>query len=155
MSGAGIANAGTLTLSDDTVTGNKTTLSGGGIYNTGMLTALDSTISNNQAAWGAGIANTGTLDVEDSTFSGNTALGNNGQKWIRTASRAPGGGGGASALAAPCSTSAAAPPRSLTARSPATRRKVGNGATSFPSEGPGYRGPEGGATSGVRLHRGR
>ncbi|WP_020476610.1 Ig-like domain-containing protein, partial [Zavarzinella formosa] len=92
VSGAGIYNAGTLTLANDAVTGNMTTLSGGGIYNIGTLTVLDSSVSNNSAAWGGGIANTGTLDIERTTFSGNTAIGNNGSNGQ---SITGGGGGGA------------------------------------------------------------
>ena len=94
VSGAGIANAGNLTLADDSITGNTATLEGGGIWNTGSLAVVDSTISNNRAVWGAGIANSGTLDVERSTIWNNTAVGNNG----KSGTNAGGGGGGGGGL---------------------------------------------------------
>ncbi len=103
VSGSGIANAGTLTLTDDTVTGNTTILNGGGVYNTGMLTVIDCSITNNSAAIGVGIFNGGTLDVERSTFSGNTAVGNNGNKGPASEFRCRQAAGRDSA--APCSNS--------------------------------------------------
>ncbi len=73
--GGGIFNAGTLTVTDSTITGNVAS-SGGGIDNTGTLTVTDSTISDNEATSSAaacGIANEsgGTLTVTDSTISDN------------------------------------------------------------------------------------
>jgi predicted outer membrane repeat protein len=62
--GGGIDNAGALTLTVCTVTGN-TSGSGGGIYNTGTLTVLgDSVLSRNSATNGGGIYNTGTVTVQ-------------------------------------------------------------------------------------------
>jgi hypothetical protein len=98
--GGGIANAGTLTLSNSTVTGNAAYYEGtfdfpayapgGGIYNgnnsgTAVLTIINSTISGNWAGGdGGGIANGfsnyitgygegpgGTVTVSNSTVSGN------------------------------------------------------------------------------------
>jgi hypothetical protein len=82
--GGAIDNAGTLSITSSTVTGNNavsvmgqsTTGSGGAIQNetTGMLTISGSTFSNNDAAAAAGaINNLGTVLITDSTFSGNQA----------------------------------------------------------------------------------
>jgi predicted outer membrane repeat protein len=56
--GGGIRNAGTLTLTDVTVSGN-TAPSGGGIANTGTMTLTDVTVSGNTAPSGGGIVNGG------------------------------------------------------------------------------------------------
>jgi hypothetical protein len=85
--GGGIANSGTLFLTDTTVSGNTAaggairSGQGGGIYNagTGSLTLTRSTVSGNTAtssyleADGAGIVNEGVLRLDRSTVSGNTA----------------------------------------------------------------------------------
>lgn len=80
--GAGIYNAGTLTLTRVTITDNTATSlgtgSGGGIYSTGTLTVEDSLISGNAATGtsggsGAGITNTGTLTITNTTIRANTA----------------------------------------------------------------------------------
>ncbi len=78
--GAGINNAGTLTLDTTTVSGNSATGSGGGINNTGSLTLGDgATISGNTATSGGGINNTGTLVLGDSAaITGNSASGSGG-----------------------------------------------------------------------------
>ena len=69
----GIANAGTLTVTNSTIDNNL----GGGIDNTGTMTVTNSTIDNNGAAvsgfLGGGIDNTGTMTVTDCTLSGNSA----------------------------------------------------------------------------------
>jgi hypothetical protein len=80
-SGGGIGNAGTLTISYTTVSGNTATGSwsngGGGIYNSGMLVMADSKISDNLGAFygdfGGGIYNAGTVILTNCTISGNTA----------------------------------------------------------------------------------
>jgi len=82
--GGGINNAGTLMVSNSTLTGNAASgsLGGGGIFNGGTLTVTNSTLSGNTATGslngGGGIVNrTGsTLTVTNSTLSGNTATGN-------------------------------------------------------------------------------
>ena len=89
-SGAGILNAGTLSLMNVVVTDNAAvysgtgsgTASGGGIYNSGTLTLLNSTVKNNSAqiinlgtSSGGGIFNTGTVTLTNSTVSGNTSSG--------------------------------------------------------------------------------
>lgn len=73
--GGGIHNAGTLTLSGSTVSGNSAVL-GGGIYSQGVLDVTGSTCSGNTAGEdGGGIYNDGgTATVIDSTVSGNVAF---------------------------------------------------------------------------------
>jgi hypothetical protein len=74
--GGAIANRGTLTVINSTITGNSTTTEGGGIGNKGgTLTVINSTISGN-IAWfdGGGIASfDGSVIVINSTISGNSA----------------------------------------------------------------------------------
>lgn len=72
--GAGISNSGTLTLTGSTLSTNTAAGNGGGIDNTGTLTLTDDTISGNiSSGSGGGIYNSATLAVSDSTISGNTA----------------------------------------------------------------------------------
>jgi hypothetical protein len=89
--GGGILNAGTLTLSNATVSGNLVYGGagdfdfGGGIYNSGTLTVQNSTVTGNvaygytpdiatpTAGWGGGIYNSGTLTVTGITISANAA----------------------------------------------------------------------------------
>jgi hypothetical protein len=71
--GGGIANAGTLTVTDCTIRGNSAANFGGGINNLGTLTVVNSTISGNSSSVGGGIENGGTLTVTNSTISGNSA----------------------------------------------------------------------------------
>jgi hypothetical protein len=82
FSGGGIANAGTLTLTNSAVFGNTATNNGGGILNinAGTLTLINSTVSINTASdAGGGILNfDGTLTIIDSTLSGNSAGGGGG-----------------------------------------------------------------------------
>jgi CSLREA domain-containing protein len=66
-------SSGTAILAGLSVVGGRTTLSGGGIANFGTLTVTGSTISGNTAGSGGGIANFGTLTVTGSTISGNAA----------------------------------------------------------------------------------
>jgi hypothetical protein len=76
--GGGIANVGTLTLTNSTLSGN-TALSqvnalGGGIANFGALQVANCTLSGNSALSGGGIeTDSGTLTLTNSTLSGNTA----------------------------------------------------------------------------------
>jgi hypothetical protein len=78
--GGGISNAGSLTVTNSTVSGNSAVL-GGGIHNDstpltdGTLTLENSTVSGNFAATGGGISNSGlaTLAMTNSTVSGNEA----------------------------------------------------------------------------------
>jgi hypothetical protein len=67
--GGGLYAAGTLTVSNSTLSGNT----GGGIYNSfGTLMVSNSTLSGNT---GGGISNSATLTVSNSTLSGNTGGG--------------------------------------------------------------------------------
>ena len=89
-SGAGILNAGTLSLSNVVIHDNAAVYSGsasgnvagGGISNSGMLTLYSSTVRNNTVqsinlgtASGGGISNTGTVTLINSTISSNSSLG--------------------------------------------------------------------------------
>ncbi|MCS6883299.1 MAG: choice-of-anchor Q domain-containing protein [Oscillochloridaceae bacterium] len=75
FSGGGVANSGTLTVSNSTFSSNSAG-SGGGIVNlsSGTLTVSSSTFSGNSANFGGGIDNaSGAVTVTNSTFSGNRA----------------------------------------------------------------------------------
>ena len=121
VDGGGVFNAGALTLTGVTVSGNRTGKGGdntttnpanggaggdgGGIINSGTLTISNSTISGNttgnggsaivntggEGGGGGGISNGGTLTISNSTISGNTA-GNGG--FSSSAFGGTGGGGG-------------------------------------------------------------
>ncbi|HYN95777.1 MAG TPA: CSLREA domain-containing protein [Pilimelia sp.] len=90
LQGSGIANAGTLTLSESTVDNNRnlSTLGGGGVtatgggifnYSTGWLTIDRSTISNNFSLRGGGLNNSaGNVTITNSTISGNSAMNSGG-----------------------------------------------------------------------------
>jgi Bacterial Ig-like domain (group 3)/MBG domain (YGX type)/FG-GAP-like repeat/FG-GAP repeat len=75
--GAGIYNAGTLTLTDSTVSSNNTRGAiGGGIFNQGTMTMMNSTVSGNTVYDGggcAGVCGAGSskLTITSSTISGN------------------------------------------------------------------------------------
>jgi fibronectin-binding autotransporter adhesin len=75
--GAGINNAGNLTLSDDDIVdcgsaSNTTNRDGAGIYNSGTLLMAGSTVSNNVSCYnGGGIYNSGTANLYDSTIFAN------------------------------------------------------------------------------------
>jgi len=78
--GGGIYNAGTLTLTNSTISGNEATDGyGGGIFNnsSGAVTINNSTVSGNRAGSlngdGGGIYNEGALTINNSTVSGNTS----------------------------------------------------------------------------------
>ena len=76
-----IDNAGTLTVSASTLSGNSTYASrGGAIYNTGTLTVSNSTLSGNSAhlEGGAIYDAGGTLTLDHSTLSGNQLTGDAG-----------------------------------------------------------------------------
>ena len=76
--GGGIANQGTLTVTNSTLSGNNANVgiaSGGGIWNYGgTVTVSNSTLSGNSASYaGGGIENNrGTLTMSNSTLSGNS-----------------------------------------------------------------------------------
>jgi hypothetical protein len=75
--GGGIENAGTLTLTNSTVSANNSSEGGGGLWNDdGTLALTDSTVSDNSTYHGGGGAvenDQGALTVSDSTLSGDNA----------------------------------------------------------------------------------
>jgi fibronectin-binding autotransporter adhesin len=72
--GGGLANYGTVTLTDCTVSGNSAVTGGGGVDNEGSATLTDCTVSGNSAGSGGGLANYGTATLTDCTISGNSAV---------------------------------------------------------------------------------
>ncbi len=70
----GIANGGTLTLTGNSITGNTAASAAGGVGNSGTLTMSGDTISGNSAAAGGGVGNNGTLTSTSDIITGNTAL---------------------------------------------------------------------------------
>jgi hypothetical protein len=74
VTGGGIDNSGTLTVTGCTLR-NNFAYTGGGIENDGTLTVTKSTLSGNSATHGGGIYNNdgSTLTVANSTLSGNSA----------------------------------------------------------------------------------
>ncbi|MEP7358513.1 MAG: hypothetical protein ABI847_14795, partial [Anaerolineales bacterium] len=71
--GGGIYNAGTLVISNTTLSGNSANF-GGGIYNTGRMTITESALTDNSASGAGGAINSlGDLTVNGSTFAGNDA----------------------------------------------------------------------------------
>ena len=77
--GGGLANEGTLTVTNSTMSANMAinNNSGGAIYNVGTLTIINSAFSGNSATdTGGGIYNNGSLvNISNSTFSGNSSPG--------------------------------------------------------------------------------
>jgi hypothetical protein len=74
--GAGIYNAGNLTLADSMLSNGTTSLAGGGgaIFNTGTMTVTGSTLSGNTTDGNGGaIYNAGALALTNDTLTGNTA----------------------------------------------------------------------------------
>lgn len=72
--GGAIANLGTMTLENSTVSGNSSVGAGGGIYSFGSTTLRATTIAWNQAATGGGIASSGsTLHLRNVILAGNAA----------------------------------------------------------------------------------
>jgi hypothetical protein len=77
--GGGLANFGTLTLTNCTISGNSAGSSspffpaGGGVWNRGTLALTNCTVSGNSAVLGGGLSNTGTATLTNCTVSGNSA----------------------------------------------------------------------------------
>jgi CSLREA domain-containing protein len=78
--GGAIANNGTLTLLNSTVTASSATSDGGAVYNGGSMTLYGSTISGNQSSVSGGaVINWGTLTLMNGSFiSDNIAAGGRG-----------------------------------------------------------------------------
>src|SRR5690606_30760601 len=71
--GGGVYNSGSLEVRSSDISRNWAWNDGGAIYNTGELTIFDSRIRANEGGWGAGIGGAGTLTVERSVFTENWA----------------------------------------------------------------------------------
>jgi parallel beta-helix repeat protein len=71
--GGGVDNRGTATLTNCTVSGNSASRAGGGMYNVGTATFTNCTISGNQALVGGGLASYRTATLTNCTVSGNSA----------------------------------------------------------------------------------
>ncbi len=71
--GGGLFNNGTTTLTNCTVSGNSAAAAGGGLANYGMATLTDVTVSGNSAgAGGGGITSSGTATLNNTIVAGNT-----------------------------------------------------------------------------------
>ena len=78
-SAGGIGNGGILTVSNTTVSGNEAGQQGGGISNDGEVTLTNTVVSsNNSGADGGGIFNSGTLIIMRSTIAENTGASSGG-----------------------------------------------------------------------------
>jgi predicted outer membrane repeat protein len=75
VNGGGIANGGpdTLSLTNDTITGNSVTGTGGGLYDNGTTTLINCTVTGNSAAGGGG----GMANVGGTVIIGNTIVAEN------------------------------------------------------------------------------
>src|SRR5947208_8763095 len=102
-SGAGINNAGRMTVTGSTVRRNLATFGGGGIVSTGILTMTKCTVADNRLVadpddptiidvHGGGILSIGTLTLSNCNISGNSTRGRDGQKDDPRAGEAGGGG---------------------------------------------------------------
>jgi CSLREA domain-containing protein len=106
-SGAGILNAGTLTLTDAALTGNRA-VGGGGIHNFGAATLARVTLSANASSEVASaLANYGTMTVTNATVSGSvtgsqgvSVAGNEGRLALRSVTLAANAGGAGTVLGA-------------------------------------------------------
>ncbi len=72
INGGAILNAGTVTISNVTVTSGSA-IDGGGLYNTGTANINHSTFSHNNATNGGGIDNEGSIHLVNVTIADNTA----------------------------------------------------------------------------------
>jgi hypothetical protein len=80
LEGAGIWNAGTLSLSGCTLDNNFATNYGGGIFNysLGSVTLTNCTVASNSASYDGGLYSEGTVAARNCTFAYNSASVNNG-----------------------------------------------------------------------------
>ncbi len=73
--GGGVNNAGTVVLTDCTISGSTALVNGGGVYNTGTATLTNCTVSANSSQYrSGGVYNQGTLTLTNCTVSGNSAV---------------------------------------------------------------------------------
>ena len=87
VEGAGIWNGGSLTVENSVFSSNATTLDGAGILNAGTLTITGSTFSNNSARNGGGMVTRGGIAmIVNSTFSANSAASMGGGIWAESPS---------------------------------------------------------------------
>ncbi len=74
VTGGGLLNDGTLTLTDCTISGNSAADDGGGLTNFGTVTLTGCSLSGNDGAGsGGGLQNDGTATLTNCTLSGNSA----------------------------------------------------------------------------------
>jgi uncharacterized repeat protein (TIGR01451 family) len=73
--GGGLSNDGILTVQNSTFFGNTAGQQGGGLYNSGTLILQNGTVSSNAASNGGGIANDGTLTLQNSLIANSPAGG--------------------------------------------------------------------------------
>jgi hypothetical protein len=73
-----VAPGARATVGSSSLTGNSTRGAGGGILNQGTLSLQDDTLSGNTAAHGGAIDNAGQFSADDSTLTGNSARLNGG-----------------------------------------------------------------------------
>ena len=71
--GGAIFNAGSLTVADCVIEGNRTDGGGGAIYSRGTLQVIRSTMRSNRAGFGGGLYLLGSTVVRDSAIHGNHA----------------------------------------------------------------------------------
>ena len=71
--GGGVWNSGTATLTDDTLSGNSAQDDGGGVFNASTATLTNDTLSGNLAQYGGGVWNSDTATLTNDTLSGNSA----------------------------------------------------------------------------------
>ena len=77
--GGGIFNAGTVTITNSSLSGNSGGRTGGGILNGGTLTVTSCTISGNTVGiLGGGIENEGTVNARNTIIATNTTLSGSG-----------------------------------------------------------------------------
>jgi len=79
--GGAIYSGGTITIVNNTFTGNTTNGDGGGIYTSGTATVTNGVFTANEAACAGGIFNNGVLTVNNSTFANSTGAFYGGGIW--------------------------------------------------------------------------
>ena len=82
--GGGIYNSGTLTVTNTTISDNATDHTGGGIFNypAGSMTLTGITVSNNSSSVGGGLYANGSITLADASVSDNAASGDGGGIYV-------------------------------------------------------------------------